>query len=392
MKNISIICRCVFFVLFSVFHVLQAHSAEPPASNPSAAKVKADSQRLKAKIQRITNSVKLKESQRSKLQKKIYSFDQKIQKLGQQYQAILVKQDKIQARINRFSEERRSLLADLAAVERTMSRLLQAFYILRANNSLKTWLTPGNRVSPHRVKIYFDYLVKDYNQQYQTLTTKYTAFAEVDQKLDQEQKALEKQLEKNRRQLAVLEENYAKRSASLSRLEKEIKTGQSRITLLKNDQKRLGKLAKAISELDQRKSTGISFAKQKGGLTWPVKGRLVNKFGRTRQGTRLKWRGVLIETRAGASVNAVAAGRVVFADWLSGYGFVLIIEHGRGYMSLYAHNQQLLANVGDRVRENQSIARAGNSGRRGKPALYFEIRYKGKPVNPEKWILARKSS
>ncbi|MDH3326710.1 MAG: peptidoglycan DD-metalloendopeptidase family protein [Gammaproteobacteria bacterium] len=134
----------------------------------------------------------------------------------------------------------------------------------------------------------------------------------------------------------------------------------------------------------------MSFAKKKGELSWPVSGRVTQKFGRIRAGSKLKWRGVLIETQAGAVVSAVEKGQVVFADWLTGYGFVLIIEHGKGYMSLYAHNQQLLGKVGDQVRKNQHIALAGNSGRSGKPALYFEIRYKGKPVNPARWIVARK--
>ena len=397
MKNNSVIFSCIFLISFLLFHVLQAYSAErlTTSSTQSSAAVKADRTRLQSKISSVSKSIKLKENQRTKIQKRIFSFDKKIEKLGLKHHGLVNKQAEIQARLSGLEQEKRDLVVDIESSNRSMSQLIQAFYLLQTNTPTKALINMENLGDTSRMKVYHDYLIQEYLKQYQLLTKKNDAFATLDQTLSKKLTALEKLTEKNRRQSAILEESYQQRSKILGKLSAEIQSDKSKIKRLKTDQKRLEKLAKAIAKLELKsklsKSSGMSFAKHKGELSWPVKGRVVKKFGRTRAGSRLKWRGILIETKAGASVAAVAAGRVVFSDWLSGYGFVLIVEHGRGYMSLYAHNQQLLSNVGDQVREKQQIALAGSSGRNGKPALYFEIRHKGKPVNPGKWILAQKS-
>ena len=88
----------------------------------------------------------------------------------------------------------------------------------------------------------------------------------------------------------------------------------------------------------------------------------------------------------GAEVSACAAGRVVFSDWLRGYGNLLIIDHGGTYMSVYANNESVLKNVGDKVTAGKTISTVGTSGASDEPGLYFEIRYKGKPINPQPWL------
>jgi septal ring factor EnvC (AmiA/AmiB activator) len=99
--------------------------------------------------------------------------------------------------------------------------------------------------------------------------------------------------------------------------------------------------------------------------------------------------GVLIGAAAGSTVDAVADGTVVFAEWMTGYGLILIIDHGNGYMSLYAHNESLLRNIGDVVKRGDAVAKVGNSGGFGTPALYFELRRNGQPVDPSSWLQRR---
>lgn len=122
-----------------------------------------------------------------------------------------------------------------------------------------------------------------------------------------------------------------------------------------------------------------------GGLSWPVSGNLLAGFGgRMPDGRRSE--GVLIAAAAGTRVQAVADGTVVYADWMTGYGMILIIDHGNGYMSLYAHNDGLLREAGDVVRKGDAVATVGSSGGQAMPALYFELRQSGKPVNPSVWL------
>ena len=125
--------------------------------------------------------------------------------------------------------------------------------------------------------------------------------------------------------------------------------------------------------------------RSKGKLIWPVKGRLKHSF-KSKRGNYLRWEGWLINTQAGTVVQAVHHGRVVFSNYLRGFGLLVIVDHGDGFMSLYAHNQELLRETGDWVQSGEIVSRAGNTGGLNKPALYFEIREKGVPVNPKIWL------
>lgn len=125
--------------------------------------------------------------------------------------------------------------------------------------------------------------------------------------------------------------------------------------------------------------------KVKGRLAKPTKGRTTHKFGQKRHG-QLRWKGVTIVGSEGQAVNAVYHGKVIFSDWIKGFGLVLVVDHGQGYMSLYGHNQALLKKAGDNVNQNEQIALLGQSGGQSTSGLYFEIRHKGKAINPARWF------
>ncbi|MGB3393535.1 MAG: peptidoglycan DD-metalloendopeptidase family protein, partial [Stenotrophomonas sp.] len=125
-----------------------------------------------------------------------------------------------------------------------------------------------------------------------------------------------------------------------------------------------------------------------GGLGWPLSGNLLARYGGRLPDGRTS-NGVLIGAPAGSTITAVADGTVVFSDWMTGYGMILIVDHGNGYMSLYAHNDTLLRDAGARVRRGEAVARVGSSGGQGVPALYFELRRNGQPVNPSTWLQQR---
>jgi septal ring factor EnvC (AmiA/AmiB activator) len=131
------------------------------------------------------------------------------------------------------------------------------------------------------------------------------------------------------------------------------------------------------------------FGTLKGTLAWPVQGRVAGDYGQPRGGGPVKWSGVLLEASAGAPVRAVYHGRVAFADWLPGLGLLLIVDHGGGYMSLYGHNEALLKEPGDWVEPGETIAQVGDTGGQSRPALYFEIRQNGEPINPRPWIAGK---
>jgi len=213
-----------------------------------------------------------------------------------------------------------------------------------------------------------------------------------------ERKRAEKERQKNlvlaKRKAAKLKQHQAK----LKRYEAKSKQSQKkdgflaeepRVKIARIDKKSKPKPLILASKSKPKKykpfssTSGQSFYKQKGRLPWPIAGKLVKKFGSRRSDTR--WDGVLIAAKEGADIRAVTTGKIVFADWLRGYGLLVIIDHGKGYMTLYAFNQSLYKKKGDRVKAGTVIAAVGKSGGRTKSGLYFGVRKRGKAVNPVKW-------
>ncbi len=172
-------------------------------------------------------------------------------------------------------------------------------------------------------------------------------------------------------------------------IKKHIEKQGVELLLLKENERELGKL---LDELKVRQSKKINtvdkkftFDSKKGKLIWPIKGKLLKKFGEQKKTTNLKWQGVLIGAKSGSDVNAISEGKIVFADWFRNFGLLVIIEHENDYLSLYGHNQKLFKSTGNFVKTGEKIAAVGDSGGQNNAALYFEIRKGKKTLNPSHW-------
>ena len=143
------------------------------------------------------------------------------------------------------------------------------------------------------------------------------------------------------------------------------------------------------NELPSQAFSGVDFASLKGKLRLPVRGEVTNRFGASREDSGVSWKGLFIKSVEGSEVKSVASGRVVFADWMRGFGNLIIIDHGNGYMSLYGNNQAVLRKVGDEVGGGDAIAAVGNSGGNPVNGLYYELRKQSKPFDPMSWSVVR---
>jgi murein hydrolase activator len=190
----------------------------------------------------------------------------------------------------------------------------------------------------------------------------------------------------SRQELSAVDAARGERNRALRAMNAQIKTSSASIAKLKREAASLEKLVadlrRAMSELPP--TGGQAFEKVRGRLAWPVDGKLTARFGQARGGG-LQWNGVMIEAARGAAVKSLYDGRVAYADWLPGMGLLIIVDHG-GYMSLYAHNEQLYKKVGDRVQGGEPIATVGDSGGRSQPGLYLEIRRGTRPLDPVPWF------
>jgi septal ring factor EnvC (AmiA/AmiB activator) len=276
----------------------------------------------------------------------------------------------------------------LAAERAALARQVRASYMAGRDELTKLLLSQESPATLGRMLVYFDY----YNRARTTRIAAVAAdLAQLDElaaetaRVEEELAALE---EAQRGQVAQLSRSRDERRAAVARIDAEIRDGEAEVAKLRAEEQRLAELVERLGELMAGFPVDLDepFASLQGKLEWPVQGRLVGDYGQPRGAGSVRSRGVLLEASAGTPVRAVYHGRVAFADWLQGLGLLVIVDHGGGYMSLYAHNEALLKESGDWVAPGEAIAQVGDTGGQARPALYFELRHNGEPVNPHAWI------
>ncbi len=158
--------------------------------------------------------------------------------------------------------------------------------------------------------------------------------------------------------------------------------------LQRNETRLKAEIAKAEKAARERRNAipMDGLAKRKGKLPWPIKDKVLHNYG-SRQTGQINWKGMVINAKYGQQVKSVYSGTVVFAEYLRGYGLVVLLDHGKGDMTLYGFNQALLKKEGDKVKAGEAIALAGNTGGQTRPSLYFEIRRNSQAQNPKSWLV-----
>jgi len=320
--------------------------------------------------------------------------------------------------LSKIHQEMQGLQGEVAKQNKELAGQMKAAYAMGQKEKLKLLLNQQDPALSSRMLVYYDYLNK-------TRLTKLTSISASMQHLDQlakqqqqETERLEENLEQKKSEQIAVEGVRKRRAELLVQLKSDFSSSEQQIIHLKESENKLKNLVSSLQrstndlafEVEQTKrlrksvevapesakelaGSGDDFPKLKGDfdtlkgqLPWPVKGRLTNKFGSARaEGAESIWDGVLINAGEGTEIRAVTSGKVVFSDWLRGYGLLIIIDHGKGYMTLYAFNQSLYRQVGEWVDVGEVIASVGQSGGRSHSGLYFGIRNKGKPVDPLEW-------
>ena len=201
-----------------------------------------------------------------------------------------------------------------------------------------------------------------------------------------------------RRERSALLRQQNERRKVVTRISAQLREQRRQVKFFERDESRLSRLVEELSKVlaatalprnERVPEAGAAeglFEKMKGKLRLPIRGELTNRFGAQRSSGGPTWKGLFIRSPAGQEVRAVASGRVVFADWLRGFGNLLIIDHGQGYLTIYGNNESVLKQVGEAVRGGDAVATVGASGGNMESGLYFEIRHKGKPFDPMRWV------
>ncbi len=301
-----------------------------------------------------------------------------------------------------LQQQARQLKRDIQGQQMLLGEMLYQQYLGGKQEYLKLLLNNHDPNQAAREMQYYEYIARSRAAWLKTLRNNLAQLNTVTTQTMQKSAEITALQEEQKLQKQTLEEDKRTHQQVLGKIALQLKQQRREIGRLQRDENHLAQLVEKLSRmLAQPKSKGMfsndnlpdgrfdgsPFEQLKGKLTLPVKGEVSNKFGNARPDSTVLWKGLFLRATANQSVKAVAAGRVVFADWLRGFGNLLIIDHGKGYMSLYGNNETLYKQVGDVLRGGDTIAAVGNSGGNEDSGLYFELRHEGKPMDPMKWVI-----
>lgn len=350
---------------------------------------------LRNKIRQLQASLSKTRDRQQVLRQQLKSTEKEIGRLSRSLkktrrQLRQQKQD-LEALRNRYQQQRKALSRQREALQQQ----ILASYTMGRQGYLKIILNQQDPAQIGRTLAYYDYFNRARARQIEQIQSRLKEIATLEERINHETAALQNLSDRQESQMGEKEQQRARRQAILVKLDGEIRTKEQRLQAFLQDEKDLARLLSqlqtVLSDIPPDAGEERPFPAAKGRLLWPARGKISARFGSRRKNAgKLRWQGVIISAAEGEAVRSVHAGRVAFADWLRGFGLLVIIDHGKGYMSLYAHNQSLYKSVGEWVSRGEVIATVGNSGGRAKPGLYFEIRHNGKPTNPLKWLQARK--
>jgi len=362
--------------------------AAQSADAAKRASTKAELDRITRKLNDLDAWLGGVERKRNQWQREIQASDREVARVSQEVDAAAEAATAIRGEMAALQEEQARLQAQRQFQARHIGEHLSAARRLEGQDFVKLLL---NQESPDT----FDRMIR-YHRYF--TTARVSALAEYRTLLERLQDngvALEKRAaEAARREDALKREQAAllvrrqERETLLARLAEEEEDKASERHRLNSDRERVESL---LAELERRAQAldGRTFAARKGSLPWPLSGRVLHAFGQPRADGRMSWHGLMVQGQEGAAITAVHRGRVVFADWLRGFGLLTIIDHGSGYMTLYGHADVLGKRVGDWVEAGDVIARAGRSGGVATPGLYFEVRHQGRATDPIVWLAKR---
>ncbi|NJC49880.1 UNVERIFIED_ORG: septal ring factor EnvC (AmiA/AmiB activator) [Xanthomonas campestris] len=381
-------------------------------------------QQLREELKTISADRRELEGKRGNAAQQLRQADEKVARTSRALSETETAMREQEQHLGKLQQDRAQLQRGLQNQRVQLAALLRAADQVGRNAPLKVLLSQDTVGDATRMLADHRYVQNARAQRIQALTTQLDALAKVEQDIASRRQALDAARAQQKAQAALLQKDRSQQAATVAQLDDRYKQRAEREKALGQDAKSLEQLlanlraAAAKAEAERRaaarraaaeaaaqakrskterperpgktppKVIASAPAPKVGGLSWPVAGNLLARFNATLPDGHTS-KGVLIGAPKGSTVTAVADGTVVFSDWMTGYGMILIVDHGNGYMSLYAHNDTLLRDAGASIKRGEAVAKVGSSGGQGVPALYFELRRNGQPVDPSSWLQRR---
>lgn len=371
-----------------------AQSKAPPVKNADEAEKKIET--LRKEIKTLTKAQRELEEKRNREAKQLRRIDQQVAESSKVLNQVVSAIDSQERKLDVLETEQQKLERELRAQKTELAQLMRAAYRLGENSELKQLLSQDKISEAARWLTYHRYFEQQRQREIGALSAQLEQLATVSSAVEREKKTLAAQKSLQEKAVVTLGQQRQQRSAVVSTLDARYKNQQARIAALGKDEKALRSLLDKLRQAASSSKAPVVIGRPTSGkpavkitpknLTgWPLTGILLAGYGNAMPDGR-RSEGLLIAAAAGTPVYSVAAGRVVYADWLKGYGMLMVIDHGHGNMSLYANNDALLKDAGESVLPGERIATVGTSGAQSRAALYFEMRLNGQPQNPNAWL------
>jgi len=344
---------------------------------------------LRRRIDRLRQEVAKTRNQHDKARNQLRDFDLRISKHVRELKYIHFRLGQQDRRLGQLYHDRKGYQKDLQMQRKLLGKQIRTAYIMGQQAYFKLLLNQDDPAAAGRTLKYYDYFHRSRTELINRASIALARFEQNKRDIEREKKRLTDLRANSRKKKARLEIDSRQRRTLVASLNRDLQGKASSLNRMLEDERQLQRLLEGIEKLMPDvltlKKTKQPFRSLKGKLTWPAAGIVQRLFGRKRGSSKASWNGIIIKAKEGKQVHAVSHGRVAYADWLRGYGLLLIVDHGNGYMSLYGHNQSLFKETGDWVEAGEAIATIGNSGGHTHSGLYFEIRHKGVPANPVNW-------
>lgn len=376
-------------------------------SPPADAAPKDQLRELRERIEAVQKRLSESEESRAEAADALKTSERAISETNRKLYHLSGQRRSANSSLSRLQAQAGEVEEDIAQEQRTLSRLLYRQYLSGQSDAIKLVL---NREDPNEIARQLHYLGYISRVRAELLVSLRENQSRLDRltgetrRKSTELRALqnEESLQKQR-----LVQEQSERQRVYAEVSSEIQKSRQQLSTLKKDEERLAslieRLAREAAAREKKKpgkrlsnkalpgadSGSGDFRQLKGRMRLPVIGELTNRFGGQRQDSGLSWKGLFIAAKSGREVKAIAGGKIVYADWLRGFGNLLILDHGDGYMSLYGNNESLLKQAGEQARAGDTIASVGTSGGNPESGLYFELRYQGKPFDPLPWVTLR---
>lgn len=357
-------------------------------AEPEEREARGKLEQLQARIKRISREISTDNQRKNSLQQELKKAEVKMGRLqsdmADNERAIAASKEELVSLREQTAEQEKARDKQQARIALELKTAWQ----LGQQSQVKVLL---NQESPHtvaRAMAYYRYFFQARNELVASYRETLVQLQELEQRIATTLEQLAGQQAQLAQQQTQLVTAQATRAQAVAKLSDSIDSKEEQLKQMQRNRKELEDLIaaieKAVTDLDVPDDYQ-PFKSAKGKMPWPLAGQRTNHYGRPRNEGKMRWQGMTIPAKEGTPVSSIHHGRVVYADWLRGSGLLMIIDHGNGYMSLYAHNQSLLREVGEWVSAGTPISTVGNSGGQERSALYFEIRHQGKPTNPGGW-------